>query len=106
MQYVKVTKIALADNPEYPTCKQEDYEVGKINKFSPFVGYTLEGYLLEEIQVGKTIKIDRQVRNGVKMQGYFHSSLVTAFDGKIAETLNSKYLIEPLNGLSLPDSHA
>ncbi len=94
MKYVKITKLNVAENALIASAENEGWKHGQDNELSPPVGYSLEGYLFNDIEVGTAIVVDRRVRNGVPMVGLFRSSIVTSFDGSIATTKNSQYLIE------------
>jgi hypothetical protein len=94
---IKITKLAATDHPVFPTAKKEEYKEGQDNgKVSLPVDYYMIGSLVLPIEVGKPILLLRGSRNGIACLGMFSSSLVLKFDGHIAETMNSKYVIEPL----------
>lgn len=95
MKYVKVKKIAIADNPQCETAIWEDYKPGEDNgNVSPPVEYTIEGYLLEDLKVGNALAVDRRMRNGVAMSGLFRTSVITQIINNLVVTQNSKYLVE------------
>lgn len=74
---VKITKIKICEDAEYRTPDWDEYELGKINgNMSLPVDYYLEGYLLEEIKVGKPVLVERISRNGEKIGGFFSTSFV------------------------------
>lgn len=94
-KYVRITKLAVCADPEFPTPSLEDYELGKINaNMSIPLDYWLEGYLISEPEVGKSVVVDREVRCGVKTPGIFTSSIVTAITDTGFKTLNSVYNLE------------
>jgi|LakMenEpi03Aug12_release.lakeMendotaPanAssembly.Ray.scaffolds.fasta_scaffold164734_4 hypothetical protein len=72
----KITKISAVDNPLVPTASVEQYECGHLNDLSPFDGYWVTGKLVKPIVVGESILLERDCRNGVKVDGMFVSSTV------------------------------
>ena len=96
----KITKISAVDNPVVPTASVEQYECGYLNNLSPFVDYWVTGKLVKPIVVGESILLERDCRNGVKVEGLFVSSVVRAIKGgklspaHIIETDNSIYRVE------------
>lgn len=94
MRYVKITKLNVTEDAKVLSSKPEDWKYGQANELSPPVGYTLEGYLVFELEIGKPIMVDRRIRDGVRARGSFVSSNVQSIDGNIAKTRNSEYLIE------------
>jgi hypothetical protein len=62
------------------------------------VEYTAEGELIGEIKVGRSVVIDRDTRNGVKMPGIFQSSTVTEVTATQFKTRNSVYNYKFLKG--------
>ena len=99
----KITKIVVVADPKHETAQPVDYVCGVENSLSPFVGYWVVGTLLTPIKLGKSIRMNREIRNGVKVDGYFVSSIVQKiddtrikFDVLIVETDNSIYKIEEI----------
>jgi hypothetical protein len=98
---IKITKFSVADKPKAETPNKNNYKYGEDNgEVSLPVDYWAVGNLLEPIKVGKPIKMERFNRNGIECYGIFISSPVTKLCGKIAETFNSKYLIEEYKMIS------
>jgi len=94
-KYVRITKLAVSANPEFPTPSLENYEAGKCNgNVSIPVDYWAEGYLIVAPEVGKSVIMDREVRCGVKTPGIFTSSEVTEVTDTGFKTLNSVYNLE------------
>ena len=96
---VKLTKINTAQTPVVASCVSDKlYEHGVENDTSPYTGYTLKGYLLQDITVGKGMVVDRISRNGVSTPGLFTSSVVESIDLNNMQifTANSVYKIEPV----------
>lgn len=96
-KYVKICKLAPSSSPEYPTPSFDTYEVGKVNgEMSIPTDYWLEGYLIVEPTVGRSVIVDREVRCGIKTPGIFTSSEVTEVTDNGFKTLNSIYSLEYL----------
>ena len=55
------------------------------------VQYEIEGELLENIEVGKSVQVFRTKRNGIEVGGMFTTSPVTSVNEKEFTTANSKY---------------
>ncbi len=92
--YVRVIKLSESATAELLAAAKEVYRYGEDNDgVSLPVDYWVEGYLLEPIRAGFGIHIDRRIRNGFETPGEFTSSPVMLFNGPIAITRNSKYLI-------------
>lgn len=94
---VKITKIAIAENPIHKTVKLEEYTNDLTNEYSPPVEYWITGELTQKPEVGQSISVIRDCRNGVKTHGFFRSSPVMKIDGNKFYTFNSIYTIENLN---------
>ncbi len=97
---VKIEKISPCEKPNVETAEKENYRCGDFNSKSPFVGYTVIGTLLRPLATGDVMLVDRDERNGEKVNGYFHSSLIKTIerisdDGKVVRvsTENSVYKI-------------
>lgn len=96
---VKVKKIGVSKNPAYPTPDAKDFVAGKENEgVSLPVEYWIEGELNSVPQIGTGIVVARDIRNGVKASGIFHSSPIVKIEGNRVETENSVYEVEFLNG--------
>lgn len=95
--YIKITKLKPSRNPIAPTPNKKDYVPGEDNGFVSLpVDYTAEGYLLEDVQIGKPVLIERHKRNGVESLGFMNTSRIKKITGNKLETENSIYLIEKL----------
>lgn len=93
--YIRITKLKSVPNPIAPTPNKKDFVAGQDNGFVSLpVDYTVEGYLLEDIKVGKSILIDRRKRNDVEISGFMNTSHVKKITKTGVETENSVYLIE------------
>ncbi len=94
---VKLTKFAVSNNPLVPTPPMEGYVCGADNgDVSLPIDYWVEGYLMDDIKVGDSIKLNRTCRNGINIPGMMLTSIVTKIEGDIIETNNSKYKLETL----------
>ena len=97
-----MTKIGVASEPRHETAKTEEYVCGSdTNTKSPFMGYNVEGELLFPVEIGSGIRMMREFRNGVKIDGVFISSIIKdIYDrdetGFTVETDNSIYRIEEI----------
>lgn len=92
---VKISKMthledALCDAPPI-----HDYLMGENNgNVSLPIDYWLEGYLTEDLSVGKSVVVSRTNRNGVEIGGLFTTSTVTEITNDGFKTLNSVYKLE------------
>jgi hypothetical protein len=98
---VKITKIEPVDNPVVITPLEKDYICGQVQKedVSVFNGYTVIGTLVYPIEIGRPVKLLRENRNGVEIEGIFTTSIVKNISAYSEETLffttdNSLYRIE------------
>lgn len=101
---VKITKVGISKNPKVLTPYPEIYKYGKINEgVSVPIDYWIIGELINPIIEGQSIRVNREVRNGVKISGLFKTSFVTKIESSqfkntlTIETENSKYLVEYLS---------
>lgn len=96
MQYVELRKLRPVDNPIVTTPDSKDYEYGEknIGKSLP-VDYTVTGMLQYDVELGKSVIIHRDTRNGVKVSGLLTTSPVRDIEatngGLIIHTDNSVY---------------
>jgi hypothetical protein len=93
-KYVRISKLSASEDPEVQTPSLEDYETLKGHAaISLPVDYWLEGYLFEDIEVGKSVLVQREIRNGLKVSGMFKTSEVVKISENTFETLFSKLKI-------------
>jgi len=59
-------------------------------------GYIVEGVLLDDIEVGKSVSLARHVRNGVEVDGLMTTSPVMEITNEKIKTKNSTYRITVL----------
>ena len=98
---IKITKITEVDNPHYPTPSLEEYEDEYYEKYTLPNEYSASGYLLEQITIGKTCKIAKQLRHNNRSIGFITTSIVQKISLEdnnviIFETMNSVYKAEYL----------
>jgi hypothetical protein len=92
---IRLRKIDAVKYAAYRTPSKKEYNYGNYNEgISLPIDYWVEGYLLAEPTVGKTVVVDRVSRNGEKVSGMMVTSTVTeVFEGGF-KTLNSVYKID------------
>lgn len=59
-------------------------------------GYSIKGYLINDICVGEKIEVIRTERNGEEVPGWFESSTVEDISENVIKTNNSCWEIEKL----------
>src|SRR5688500_14038799 len=92
MKTIFIEKVMPSNEPFAPTPEWTHYSAGAINPgVSLPSGYSIEGFLLEEIAVGRPVRVLRTIRNGKNALGHFATSPVIAYDDQTFETLNSVY---------------
>jgi hypothetical protein len=102
LKYGDTVKIRIQKRAEVtgglPARDMADHIPGRVQPegFSIPIDYTIEGDLTETITVGKSVKVIRETRNGVKALGIFHTSPVTEVTDRTFRTLNSVYDFEYL----------
>jgi len=95
--YVKISKVAASEDPLTQTPTFEDYDSLKETALMSLpVEYWIEGYLFEEPTIGKSVVVEREVRNGIKAYGTFVTSAVVKILENGFETRNSIYKLEVL----------
>ena len=93
---VILEKLTVSDNPKVETSKIEDYIPGQDNgAVSVPTGFWVQGTLISDVEVGKSVSIFRTTRNGINTYGYTITSPVISLrsDGleAVIETENSVY---------------
>ena len=100
--YVRLTKIGVKDNAWTPSATNVDEYRSKMSWLSPSVGYEVTGHLINDVQVGSTIYLNRDTRNGLPVPGLFCTTPITQIvsrnDSESFEiiTENSKYLLQKI----------
>lgn len=85
-------KLSSAPLPAFSTASWEQYDVGTLNPgVSLPNNYVIHGFLLEDMVVGRPVRVLRTIRNGVSAPGVFVSSPITALSSKTFCTENSLY---------------
>jgi hypothetical protein len=76
-----------------PARSMDEHIMGKPNyNYSSIpIEYNLEGVLSYDIEVGKSVVVDRTKRNGVEAYGVFSTSTVTEVGNNYFKTQNSVY---------------
>ena len=94
-QYVKLNKLDEAVEAKCKAAHWNSHQHGKDNGdvTSLPVGYWVEGFLLDDINEGSPITLNRRIRNGIVVSGMFSSSPVKIIDGNVVMTDNSKYVV-------------
>jgi hypothetical protein len=93
--YVRIEKISASEDPKCPTPSALEYDTLKeVALLSLPAEYWIEGYLIKEPEVNSPVIVQREVRNGVKVQGIFQTSLVTEITENGFKTLNSIYTLK------------
>jgi len=98
-EYVKISKVAAEENAYRPTPEMSDFQPGHENPgVSLPVSYTITGWLHNDIEVGRSLYVKRDTRNGVVMPGIFNTSPVKEIEpfpgGLLFHTENSVYRLE------------
>ena len=76
-----------------PAMKMEDHIAGQPQdaNYSIPIEYNLEGSLIYDIEVGKSVIVERTNRNGQEVRGVFTTSRVTEVGDNYFKTQNSLY---------------
>ena len=76
-----------------PARNMDEHIMGKPNdNYSSIpIEYNLEGNLMYDIEVDKSVIVERTKRNGVEVRGVFTTSRVTEVGDKYFKTQNSVY---------------
>ena len=93
---VKVKKLNALPGREAFTPSKEDHVPGTNQCSGLPVDYEIEGYLIKDIKVGSTLLVDRRKRNGLEVPGIFETTPLQSWDGRVAKTQNSTYIVEAL----------
>jgi hypothetical protein len=98
---IKLKKISEAALPKYRAANWDNFIAGADNgDVSLPIAYELTGTIIGGLEIGKSLSINRDTRNGVVCQGIFYSTTIKDITEKefykIIETENSVYLLEDL----------
>jgi hypothetical protein len=97
--WVRLTKIAQTSDPLVPPASWDKFHLGQSDNgiVSLPIDYWLEGFLVAEPELKKTLKVARYIRNDVVIPGMFTSTVVVKIEEDLLYTLNSIYRIEYKN---------
>ena len=92
MKQIYIEKLAEVKGG-LPARNMDEHIMGEPNdnNTSIPVEYNLEGYLLNDIEVGKNVIVERTKRNGEEVCGMFTTSRVTEVGNNYFKTQNSVY---------------
>lgn len=92
--YVRIEKLEGRPDQLFNPALMNEWVPGEHNgaKGLP-IGWTVEGYLLTDVEVGKPIKLDRRRRNNIDMIGDFQTSDIDTISDNVVATRNSIYRI-------------
>lgn len=104
---VRISKLSPVDDPKFTTPSSDDYNSlrGEVDMTLP-IDYWVEGYLVREPQIGESVIVNRDVRNGIKVSGIFMTSAVVEISVNLSKfeptetifkTQNSIYRMELLS---------
>jgi len=98
---VKITKIREAESPKYRSAQWDEWKLGQGNPDTSLpVEYELEGEIIQEGVIGKSLIVARTKRNGVSALGMFATSTIqdiTVYKNiTVIETMNSVYWVEKI----------
>jgi hypothetical protein len=93
--FVSLEKVDATKNPVSAPTPWEEWILGSLkNQASLPISYTLKGYLVNPVRLGRPIQVLRIERNGVKKLGIFCSTPVVELgDHGVVETYNSIYRV-------------
>jgi hypothetical protein len=92
MKQIYIEKLAEVPGG-LPAIKMEEHIAGESqgDNYSIPVEYNLEGNLMYDIEVDKSVIVERTKRNGVEAYGMFTTSRVTEIGDNYFKTQNSVY---------------
>jgi len=95
---VKITKLLASREAALPPGNWETFKAGADNPgVSMPVDYTIEGTLVNDIEIGEPVRVLRTKRNGIVVSGFFETSPVTKIGMEGFTTQNSVYRLELLD---------
>jgi hypothetical protein len=95
---IELSKLCLAPGTTAKTGAWETYKIGSMDNAEALpVDYTMTGYLLERIEVGRIFRLLRASRNGVPVWGLYMSTPVAAITKSTVTTRNPVYVIKVLD---------
>jgi hypothetical protein len=97
---VKLEKLQASPAAILPSPSMKDYKPGEVHYgVSIPVGYSMEGILLRDVEIGQPLLMERHKRNDVVVFGMTETSAIMAIQGDILLTQNSVYRMTVLNVL-------
>lgn len=100
---IELSKLCPALGTTVKTGTWETYKIGSADNAEALpVDYTMTGYLLDPIEVGKTFRLLRVSRNGVPAWGLYLSTPVAAITNSTVTTRNSVYVMKVLDASAEP----
>lgn len=91
---IKLEKLQASPAAILPSPSMKDYKPGELHiGVSLPVGYSMEGTLQRDVEVGKTLFMHRTKRNDVEAFGVTETSEIMAIQGNILLTQNSVYRV-------------
>lgn len=98
MKYVELTKLSSAKGAKHRAASWDEYKLSTSNdNLSLPSGYILTGFLIDQPKVGRCLRVLRDCRNGIMVDGIFESSPVTFIAGCEVTTENSIYRLRYTN---------
>lgn len=94
-RYVRLTKVTEVPGGAPAATKHIPGSGGTPGKSLP-IDYVVEGYLFWPLVVGERAFMERQYRNGERVDGVFRSSTITAVTETGFTTKNSEYRLEAI----------
>lgn len=92
---VSIVKRAESSSPIFRAGNWETFTPGVYNPTASLpVDYEILGFLVEDIRVGKPVILLRVARNGVRVLGYYQSTIVLELRGDGYVTKNSVYSVK------------
>ena len=100
---IELSKLCPAPGTAVKTSRWETYEIGSADNAEALpVDYTMTGYLLDPLEVGKTFRLLRVSRNGVPFWGLYVSTPVAAITESTVITRNSVYIMKVRDTAAAP----
>lgn len=94
---IRIKKLKESTGSLYSTPDKDSFEPGKDNgEVSLPVDYEVEGIMINTMEVGKSLRIERHKRNGIVVLGLTVTSPIKEITDKTFTTDNSVYTYEIL----------
>jgi hypothetical protein len=103
MQYIRLTKLSSTRHDGDTAARPSNHALALPDLPVLATGYSVDGWLVAEPQIGRSVFVWRLVRNGHVVPGLFSTSAVTEIvPGCGFSTRNSHYLYLPLSPVRWP----